>query len=67
MSILNFCVNDFLDKETIKFLITNFIFEIVDYTNKLKLKREDIYTKAIDVNSKILRAYSIASIKDISY
>ena len=67
MSILNFCINDFLDKETIKFLITNFIFEIVDYTNKLKLKREDIYTKAIDVNSKILRAYSIASIKDISY
>ena len=67
MSILNFCINDFLDKETIKFLITNFIFEIVDYTNKLKIKKEDVYTKAINVNSKILRAYSIASIKDISY
>lgn len=67
MSILNFCINNFLDKETIKFLITNFIFEIVDYTNKLKIKKEDVYTKAIDVNSKILRAYSIVSIKDISY
>ena len=66
-SILNFCINDFLDRETIKFLITNFIFEIVDYTNKLKIKKEDVYTKAINVNSKILRAYSIASIKDISY
>jgi len=46
MSILNFCINDFLDKETIKFLITNFIFEIVDYTNKLKIKKEELATKA---------------------
>lgn len=59
----NFTLNQ-INKEIIKALISNFIFEIFYYAIDLGLNKNIIHTKALESSSKILDSNSIVAIKE---